>query len=205
MGRHLSRASGLAGMLLYPWPSVGAERRRLPSRTDWERGRVKADSREVVSGKDRKPVAAALTEIYRAVDADAGEAALTAFEEGYWRKKYPAIGQSWRRAWAEVIPFLPSPERIPAGGPDTARLAAMIYSVPTWTYLSRSEYGDFVQEWVFPARPSPGVGTCRVLHPLGVRRPFDCAAWRQHRHKQDGRYERSLLCHFRRWQCNGGR
>ena len=28
MGRHLSRASGLAGMLLYPWPSVGAERRR---------------------------------------------------------------------------------------------------------------------------------------------------------------------------------
>jgi transposase-like protein len=38
-------------------------------------------------GKDRKPVAAALKEIYRAVDADAGEAALTAFEEGYWGKK----------------------------------------------------------------------------------------------------------------------
>jgi hypothetical protein len=38
-------------------------------------------------------------------DASAGEAALTAFEESSWGKKYPAIGQSWRRAWAEVIPF----------------------------------------------------------------------------------------------------
>ena len=52
-------------------------------------------SLDFVSWKDRKPVAAALKEIYRAVDAGAGESALTAFEEG------------WRRAWAEVIPFFP--------------------------------------------------------------------------------------------------
>src|SRR6201995_5825316 len=52
-----------------------------------------------VSWKDRKPVAAALKEIYRAVDAAAGEAALTAFEDGCWGQKYPAISQSWRRAW----------------------------------------------------------------------------------------------------------
>ena len=58
-----------------------------------------------LSWKDRKPVAAALKDIYRAVDAAAGEAALTAFEEGYWGKKYPAISQSWRRAWGEVVPF----------------------------------------------------------------------------------------------------
>src|ERR1700757_4395170 len=37
-----------------------------------------------VSWKDRKPVAAALKEIYRAVDAAAGEAALMAFEDGCW-------------------------------------------------------------------------------------------------------------------------
>ena len=37
---------------------------------------------DFVSWKDRKPVAVALKEIYRAVDADAGETALTAFEEG---------------------------------------------------------------------------------------------------------------------------
>ena len=50
-------------------------------------------------------MAAALKRIYKAVDADAGEAALGAFEESFWGRKYPAIGQSWRRAWAEVIPF----------------------------------------------------------------------------------------------------
>jgi transposase-like protein len=39
-------------------------------------------SLDFVSWKDRKPVAAALKDIYRAVDAAAGEAALTAFEDG---------------------------------------------------------------------------------------------------------------------------
>jgi putative transposase len=62
-----------------------------------------------VAYKDRKAVAAALRDIYRAVDATAGEAALTAFEEGPWGRKYPAIGQSWRRAWAEVVPFYAFP------------------------------------------------------------------------------------------------
>src|SRR3954447_20551553 len=57
------------------------------------------------SYKDRKAVAAALKEIYRAVDATAGEAALTAFEDGPWGRKYAAIAPSWRRAWGEVVPF----------------------------------------------------------------------------------------------------
>jgi putative transposase len=69
-------------------------------------------SLDFVSWKDRKPVAAALKEIYRALDADADETALTAFEEGYWGKKYPAIGQSWRRAWAEAIPFYAFPGEV---------------------------------------------------------------------------------------------
>ena len=54
----------------------------------------------------------ALKDIYKAVDADAGAAALTAFEEGLWGRKYPAIGQSWRRAWGEVIPFYAFPEDV---------------------------------------------------------------------------------------------
>lgn len=62
-------------------------------------------SLDFVSYKDRKAVAAELKGIYRAIDAEAGAAALTAFEAGAWGAKYPAIGQSWRRAWAEVIPF----------------------------------------------------------------------------------------------------
>jgi putative transposase len=66
-------------------------------------------SLDFVSYKDRKAVAAALKGIYRAVDAMEGEAALSAFEGGFWGKKYPAIGQSWRRAWAEVVPFYAFP------------------------------------------------------------------------------------------------
>ena len=62
-------------------------------------------SLDFVSWKDRKPVAAALKDIYRAVDADAGAAALAAFQDSPWGRRYPAIGQSWRRAWNEVVPF----------------------------------------------------------------------------------------------------
>ena len=50
-------------------------------------------------------MAAALKLIYRALDADAGLAALDAFEAGDWGRKHPAIAQSWRRAWVDVIPF----------------------------------------------------------------------------------------------------
>ena len=62
-----------------------------------------------VAYKDRKAVAAALRDIYRAVDATAGEAALAAFQEGPWGQRYPAIGQGWRRAWGEVVPFYAFP------------------------------------------------------------------------------------------------
>jgi putative transposase len=66
----------------------------------------------LVAYKDRKAVAAALKEVYRALDATAGEAALAAFEEGPWGRKYPAIGPSWRRAWGEVVPFYAFPAEV---------------------------------------------------------------------------------------------
>ena len=66
-------------------------------------------SLDFVSYKDRKPLASALKGIYRAVDATAGEVALAAFEDGPWGRRYPAIGQSWRRAWGEVVPFYAFP------------------------------------------------------------------------------------------------
>jgi putative transposase len=69
-------------------------------------------SLEFVAYKDRKAVAAALKDIYRAVDAPAGEAALSAFEEGPWGGKYAAIAQSWRRAWGEVVPFYAFPGEV---------------------------------------------------------------------------------------------
>lgn len=69
-------------------------------------------SLDFVSYKDRKAVAAALKDIYRAMDAVAGEAALTAFEDGPWGRRYPAIAQSWRRAWSEVVPFYAFPAEV---------------------------------------------------------------------------------------------
>jgi putative transposase len=58
-----------------------------------------------VSYKDRKAVAAALKEVYRAKDAEAGAAALEAFAETDWGQKYPAIAMTWRRHWSEIVPF----------------------------------------------------------------------------------------------------
>lgn len=66
-------------------------------------------SLDFVSYKDRKLVAAAFKGIYRAIDAAAGEAALGALEEGHWGRRYPAIAQSWRHAWSEVVPFYTFP------------------------------------------------------------------------------------------------
>jgi len=69
-------------------------------------------SLDFVSFKDRKPVATALKDIYRALDAVVAEEALTEFEAGPWGQKYPAIGQSWRRVWGEVIPFYAFPMEV---------------------------------------------------------------------------------------------
>jgi putative transposase len=62
-----------------------------------------------VSWKDRKPLATVLKGIYRAVDA---ETALSAFEVGGSGRRYPAIGQSWRRVWSEVISFCAFPQAV---------------------------------------------------------------------------------------------
>ena len=57
------------------------------------------------SYRDRKPVAAALKEVYRADTAEAAAAALDAFESGAWGERYPMIAKSWRAHWEQVIPF----------------------------------------------------------------------------------------------------
>jgi putative transposase len=67
------------------------------------------NSMEYAGWKDRKPVATALKAVYRATDAEAAALALTEFEDGAWGRKYPAITASWRRNWAEVIPFFSYP------------------------------------------------------------------------------------------------
>src|SRR5512135_2954241 len=70
------------------------------------------NSLEFVSWKERKAVAAALKEIYRATDADAGQRALEAFAASSWGAKDPAIAMAWRRNWAAVIPFFAFPDEV---------------------------------------------------------------------------------------------
>lgn len=70
------------------------------------------NSLDFASWKDRKDLARAMKLIYSAVDGTAAEAALTSFEGGFWGQKFPAIGQMWRRAWQEVIPFFAFPRDV---------------------------------------------------------------------------------------------
>ncbi len=68
-------------------------------------------SLKFVGWKERKEVAAALKEIYRAPTAEAAEEKLTAFE-AVWGDRFPTIGASWRRNWEQVIPFFDFPPEI---------------------------------------------------------------------------------------------
>lgn len=65
-----------------------------------------------VSRKDLGVVCKALKPIYQAVDAQAAEKALEEFEQSALGKKYPAIAQTWRRSWAQVVPFFQFPPEI---------------------------------------------------------------------------------------------
>lgn len=70
------------------------------------------NSMDYANWKDRKGIATALKNVYRAVDAEAAALALNEFEEGAWGRKYPAITAGWRRSWSEVIPFFAFPQDV---------------------------------------------------------------------------------------------
>jgi len=69
-------------------------------------GRGSGNSRNLafVAWKDRKAILPAIKAIYRAENADMALVRLEEFEDE-WGKRYPAIGQAWRRAWEHVVPF----------------------------------------------------------------------------------------------------
>ena len=69
------------------------------------------NSLSFVSYKERKAVALALKEVYRAADAEvAAKARPSTRAPG--AKKYPAIAMTWRRHWGEVVPFFAFPDGI---------------------------------------------------------------------------------------------
>ena len=53
-----------------------------------------------------------MKQVYRAKDAETARQKLDEFDAGPWGRKYPAIAQSWRRNWSEVIPFFAFPEPV---------------------------------------------------------------------------------------------
>ena len=69
-------------------------------------------SLDFASWKDRKALAAAIKPIYTAVNAEAAEAELHAFEAGPWGQKFPTVASAWRRAWDKVIPFFAFPPEV---------------------------------------------------------------------------------------------
>ena len=62
-------------------------------------------SMRFASWKERRLVAAALKPVYQAQSAEVARQRLEDFDRGAWGQKYPAIAQSWRRNWEQVIPF----------------------------------------------------------------------------------------------------
>jgi putative transposase len=123
------------------------------------------NSLEFTSWKDRKAIVPVLRGIYRAQDADAGLAALDAFEEGFWGKRYPAITQSWRRNWTQVIPFFAFPEAVRKIIYTTNAIEALNAKIrravkirghfPTDEAATKLIYlvlRDVTQEWKMPAR-----------------------------------------------------
>ncbi|HJY76465.1 MAG TPA: transposase, partial [Burkholderiales bacterium] len=59
----------------------------------------------------REQVARDLKPIYTAVDADAAQAALEAFDDT-WGSRFPVITQAWLNAWEHVTPFLAFPSEV---------------------------------------------------------------------------------------------
>ncbi|HWA89066.1 MAG TPA: IS256 family transposase, partial [Rhizomicrobium sp.] len=85
------------------------------------------NSLSFVSWKDRKTILPSIKAIYRAENAEAALQRLEEFE-AQWGKRYPAIGQAWRRAWQHVVPFF-------AFAPEIRK---MIYTTNAVEALNRS-------------------------------------------------------------------
>jgi putative transposase len=68
-------------------------------------------SLKYVPRREREQVARDLKPIYTAVNADAAQAALEAFDDK-WGARFPVITQAWLNAWEYVTPFLAFPPEL---------------------------------------------------------------------------------------------
>ena len=124
------------------------------------------------SHKDRKAVAAALKAVYTAMDAEAAETALAEFEDSDLAKRYPAIAPSWRRAWAELVPFLDYPPEVRRLICTTDVIDKTFLRVFCYSFSVRSTSGRSVARRL-EAPPGSPFSPCRfqaAAHPSGFER-----------------------------------
>ena len=120
-----------------------------------------------VSWKDRKRIMPDLKAIYRAESAEAVLDRLAAFE-AIWGARYPAIGDSWRRAWEHVIPLFAFP-------PDIRK---MIYTTNAVESLNRSLRKIIKTRGSFPSDEAATKLLFMAIRNAGVhwRRPIEWTA-----------------------------
>jgi putative transposase len=108
-----------------------------------------------------------LKAIYRAPTAEAALTKLDAFE-AKWDKRYPAIGQAWRRAWEHVVPFFAFPPAI----------RKMIYTTNAVESLNRSLRKIIKTRGSFPTDEAALKLLFRAIRNAGVhwRRPIEWTA-----------------------------
>jgi len=100
-----------------------------------------------VSWKMQKEIAADLKLIYTSATVELAEQRLTEFE-GKWDKDYQAIGLSWRRNWARVIPFFDYP-------PEIRKVIKTRSSFPTDEAATKLFYlalRNISKKWTMPIR-----------------------------------------------------
>jgi putative transposase len=111
-----------------------------------------------VAYRDRKAVARDLKPVHRAVNADAAEAALDAFDQT-WGERYPMIAGSWRARWAYITPFLALP----------ADLRRAVYTTNSIENLNRQIRKTIKTRGHFPDEQAATKPSTR--HPARRRRP----------------------------------
>src|SRR5215207_8647277 len=108
-----------------------------------------------------------LKAIYRAENAEAALDRLAEFEDR-WGARYPAVGQSWRRAWEHVIPLFAFP-------PDVRK---MIYTTNAVESLHRSLRKIIKTRGSFPSDEAAVKLLYLAIQNAGVRwrRPIEWTA-----------------------------
>jgi transposase-like protein len=70
------------------------------------------NSLDLAGWQERKPLAVALRTVYTAASAEAARAALDAFAQEAWGRRFPTIVKMWRQAWEHVVPFFAFPPEV---------------------------------------------------------------------------------------------